>query len=84
MRAPTRLKILWSDLEALAAEHNLAWRKQITKDKWGAPVSFEDFPNPPHAVQYQLDHAGYFRNGEKIWVHGIMKLRRGRYYLCKV
>lgn len=82
MRTPQHLKTLWSDLKALAAEENLVWRQQIKKDRLGAPVSFEAFKNPPHSVVYQLDRAGYVINGEKIWVHGIMKLRRGRYYLC--
>ena len=80
---PQHLKTLWSDLKALAVEENLVWRQLIKKDRLGAPVSFKAFKNPPYSAVYYLDRASYVMNGEKIWVHGIMKLRRGLFYLCK-
>ena len=83
MRTPHRLKTLWSDLKTLAAEENLVWRQQIKKDRWGAPVTFEKFPNPPYHAVFVFDRSSYLIRKEIFETVGYMKLRRGWFWLCR-
>ena len=77
------IKTKWSDLEALATKEQLVWREHLKKNKWGPPVSFQQFREPPYHVNYTPDRYGDIVDGEKVQVFGHIKMRRARFYLCK-
>ena len=77
------MKITMTELDDLALSEGLVWRQRIKKGKYGPPIQPQDFPNRPYSVPFIPDRYSDLWNDERVEVYGHMKLRRGKFFLCR-